>query len=50
MKIKILESSGWYKNMVGTEFEQVEYDIHHPRLRFYVDGQGWVYESDCDRW
>ena len=46
MKIKILESSGWYRNFVGSEFEVDEYD-KDSRLRFCVDGQGWVYESDC---
>ena len=46
MKIKILESSGWYRNFVGSEFEVDEYD-KDSRLRFCVDRKGWVYESDC---
>ena len=47
MKIKILESSGWYKNFVDSEFKIDKYDKDHYRLRFCVEGQGWVYESDC---
>ncbi len=47
MKIKILESSGWYKNFVGGEFEVDEYDIDENRLRFKVNNQGWIYIFDC---
>ena len=47
MKIKILKSSGWYRNFVGSEFEVDEYDKDHTRLPFKISGMGWVYESDC---
>ena len=47
MKIKILESSGWYKNFVGSEFEIVEYGIDETRLPFKISGMGWVYDHDC---
>ena len=47
MKIKILKSSGWYKNNVGSEFEIDEYDIYENRLRFKVNNQGWIYIFDC---
>ena len=47
MKVKILESSGWYKKFVGSEFEVDEYDIDENNLRFKVNNQGWIYIFDC---
>ena len=47
MEIKILESSGWYKHFVDSEFEVGEYDRNNTRLPFKISGMGWVYESDC---
>ena len=47
MKVKILKSSGWYRNFVGSEFEIVEYGIDETRLPFKISGMGWVYDSDC---
>lgn len=47
MKVKILESSGWYKIFVGSEFDVDVYDRNHTRLPFKISGMGWVYESDC---
>lgn len=47
MKVKILESSGWYKNFVGSEFEVDEYEIHAPYIRFRVKNNGWTYNDHC---
>lgn len=47
MKVKILKSSGWYRNFVGSEFEVDEYDRNNTRLPFKISGMGWVYEFDC---
>ena len=48
MKIRILESSGWYKNYVSYGFEVNELDTYsNDGLRFRIRDKGWVYAKDC---
>jgi hypothetical protein len=47
MKVKILESSGWYKNYVGKEFKVGTYDIASKELRFRDQSNGWIYNNNC---
>ena len=48
MKVKILNSSGWYRDKVGEEIEikETNYDILSD-LRFGVRIGEWVYRKDC---
>ena len=46
MKIKILKSSGWYENNVGSEFEIYQYHIDDI-LRFGVTNYGWIFKHHC---
>jgi hypothetical protein len=50
MKVKILNSSGWYRDKVDYLFEIEEnteyYDIHS-NLRFEAKNNGWIYDEDC---
>ena len=50
MKIKVLNSSGWYKKNVGEEFEieeNTEYYDKDSNLRFESKNNGWIYDKDC---
>jgi len=50
MKIKVLNSSGWYKKNVGEEFEieeNTEYYDKDSNVRFKSKNNGWIYDKDC---
>ena len=46
MKVKILESSGWYKHFVGSEFEFVQYVVDD-YLGIHIEDTGWIYRHHC---
>jgi hypothetical protein len=48
MKIKILNSSGWYNKNLGEEFEieEINYD-KDSNARFESKNNGWIYSEDC---
>jgi hypothetical protein len=46
MKIKILESSGWYKHFVDSEFEFVQYEVDD-YLGIHIEDTGWIYRHHC---
>jgi hypothetical protein len=46
MKIKILESSGWYKHFVNNEFEVDEYVVDD-YLGIHIEDASWIYRHHC---
>jgi hypothetical protein len=46
MKVKILESSGWYKHFVDSEFEFVRYVVDD-YLGIHIEDTGWIYRPHC---
>ena len=46
MKIKILESSGWYKHFVDSEFEVDQYVVDD-YLGIHIEDTGWIYRHHC---
>ena len=46
MKVKILESSGWYKHFVDSEFEFVQYVVDD-YLGIHIEDTGWIYRHHC---
>jgi len=46
MKVKILESSGWYKHFVDSEFEVDQYVVDD-YLGIHIEDTGWIYRHHC---
>jgi hypothetical protein len=46
MKVKILESSDWYKHFVGSEFEVDQYVVDD-YLGIHIEDASWIYRPHC---